>query len=154
MACMTTPAGTPSESAVTPAAPMLVLDRKSNGRAIYDPEAKRALVQQCLQPGVSVAATALRAGVNANLLRKWITKHQRAIGERATAPPSTIAGDLMPVVLRCDAAAAMTAAPASGSLAGAPTPITIELHGARVHVASGVDPTTLAAVVRALRATA
>lgn len=69
---MTTPAGTPSESAVTAPAPMLVLDRKSNGRAIYDPEAKRALVQQCLQPGVSVAATALRAGVNANLLRKWI----------------------------------------------------------------------------------
>lgn len=133
---------------------MLVLDRKSNGRAIYDLEAKRALVQQCLQPSVSVAATALRAGVNANLLRKWITKHQRAIGGRATAPPSTIAGDLMPVVLRCDTAAAVTAARAPGSLAGAPAPITIELHGARVHVASGVDPTTLAAVVQALRATA
>lgn len=58
---MTTPAGTPSESAVTQPVPILVLDRKSNGRAIYDPEAKRALVQQCLQPGVSVAATALRA---------------------------------------------------------------------------------------------
>src|SRR2546425_8950633 len=81
MACMPTPASIPSESAVTPPAPMSVLDRKSNGRAIYDPEAKRALVQQCLQPGVSVAATALRAGVNANLLRKWITKYQRALGE-------------------------------------------------------------------------
>lgn len=133
---------------------MLVLDRKSNGCAIYDPEAKRALVQQCLQPGVSVAATALRAGVNANLLRKWITKHQRANGERATAPPSTLAGDLMPVVLRCDTAAAVNTAPTPSSLAATPAPITIELHGARVHVASGADPTTLTAVVQALRVTA
>src|SRR3989442_2019856 len=132
MACMTTPASIPSESAVTPPAPMSVLDRKSNGRAIYDPEAKRALVQQCLQPGVSVAATALRAGVNANLLRKWITKYQRALGERASAFPRAVANDLLPVVLRN--APILTNAPPSAG----PAPITIGLHGACVHLPSGL----------------
>jgi len=40
-------------------------------RRRFDPQAKRELVQACLQPGVSVAGTALEHGVHANLLRKW-----------------------------------------------------------------------------------
>lgn len=52
----------------------LVTGRKRDGRCRYDPQAKLELVRECLKPGVSVAKMALQHGINANLLRKWITK--------------------------------------------------------------------------------
>ena len=63
-----------------------------NGRRRYDPVSKQRLVEACLQPGVSLAGVALRHGVNANLLRKWVAVQQQrqrngvAVGtiERAT----------------------------------------------------------------------
>ena len=58
--------------------PDLVAGRKRNGRGIYNKDAKRRLVEACLQPGVSVARMALIHSLNANLLRKWITEHQAA----------------------------------------------------------------------------
>jgi transposase-like protein len=54
----------------------LVLKRIRGGRCRYDPQVKQELVKRALQPGVSVAALAMQHGVNANLLRKWITKWQ------------------------------------------------------------------------------
>jgi transposase len=48
---------------------------KRDGRRRYDKQAKRELVQACLEPGVSVARMALEHGLNANLLRKWITQY-------------------------------------------------------------------------------
>lgn len=33
---------------------------------------KTQVVQECLQPGVSIASVALRHGINTNLVRKWI----------------------------------------------------------------------------------
>ncbi len=55
----------------------LVVGHKRDGRCCYDKDAKRELVEACLQPGVSVARMALRHGINANLLRTWIGKYQR-----------------------------------------------------------------------------
>ncbi len=55
----------------------LVVGRRRDGRCCYDPQAKRELIEACLQPDVSVAKLALAHGVNANLLRTWIGKHQR-----------------------------------------------------------------------------
>ena len=55
----------------------LVVGRKQDGRNCYDPQAKRELVEACLRPGVSVAKLALTHGVNANLLRTWISDYQR-----------------------------------------------------------------------------
>jgi transposase len=46
-----------------------------DGRRRYDEGAKRALIEAALQPGVSVARLAQEHGINANLLRKWITKY-------------------------------------------------------------------------------
>ena len=57
--------------------PGLVRGHKRDGRCIYDRRAKQELVRRCQQPGVSVAATALAHGLNANLLRKWITLASR-----------------------------------------------------------------------------
>ena len=63
----------------------LVIDRKRKGRNVYSARAKRALVEACMRPGVSVAKMALTHGVNANLLRKWIRTH---VGENPGAPQS------------------------------------------------------------------
>jgi transposase len=54
----------------------LVLGRDRGGRCKYDPQAKTELIQECMKPGVSVARIALQHGINANLLRAWITKAQ------------------------------------------------------------------------------
>ncbi|VVE58460.1 transposase [Pandoraea anapnoica] len=52
-----------------------VVRQSSDGRRRYDEKSKRALIEAALQPGVSVARLAQEHGVNANLLRKWITKY-------------------------------------------------------------------------------
>ncbi|MBZ9785824.1 transposase [Pseudomonas sp. REP124] len=41
-------------------------------RTSYPKPFKAQVVQECLQPGVSMASVALRHGINANLVRKWI----------------------------------------------------------------------------------
>lgn len=52
-----------------------VVRHSSVGRRRYDEKGKRALVEAALQPGASVARLAQEHGINANLLRKWITKY-------------------------------------------------------------------------------
>ena len=52
-----------------------VIGRTQSGRCRYDKVRKRALVEACLRPGVSVARQALENGINANLLRKWIARY-------------------------------------------------------------------------------
>ena len=66
----------------------LVVSRKQDGRCCYDPQAKRELIEACLQPGVSVAKLALTHGVNANQLRTWMTKHQRQLSAGGSLLPS------------------------------------------------------------------
>lgn len=52
-----------------------VVRQSRDGRRRYDEMDKRALVEAALRPGVSVASMAQEHGINANLLRKWITKY-------------------------------------------------------------------------------
>lgn len=67
--------------------PGLVRGHKRDGRCVYDRQAKRELVRRCQEPGVSVAGMALAHGINANLLRKWMTKGvRRRRGEDLPAP--------------------------------------------------------------------
>lgn len=54
--------------------PNLLRGHKSDGRCVYDEAAKQELVRRCQQPGVSLARTAMLHGVNANLLRKWVSQ--------------------------------------------------------------------------------
>ncbi|MGO4168381.1 IS66-like element accessory protein TnpA [Novosphingobium sp. YAF33] len=59
----------------------------SNGRRYYGRAGKARLVQACLEPGISVARLALEHGVNANQLRKWVSKFQQrqsTNGQRST----------------------------------------------------------------------
>ncbi|MGF6933688.1 transposase [Paraburkholderia sp. UCT70] len=55
-----------------------VVFKSRDGRRRYDENGKRALIESALQPGVSVARLAQEHGLNANLLRKWITKYLMA----------------------------------------------------------------------------
>jgi transposase len=55
----------------------MVVRRLSDGRRRFDAQAKRELIEASLKRGVSVAGLALAHGINANLLRKWISRHQR-----------------------------------------------------------------------------
>ena len=45
-------------------------------RTSYPKPFKAQVVQECLQPGVSMASVALRHGINANLVRKWIPAYR------------------------------------------------------------------------------
>jgi transposase len=67
-------------------------------RRRFDPQAKRELVQACLQPGVSVARMALEHKLNANLLRKWISQHQQEQGGHG-ATTGTNADIALPVTV-------------------------------------------------------
>jgi transposase len=71
---------------------LVVTGTRRDGRRRYDEDSKQALVMACLQPGVSLAGMALKHGVNANLLRKWVVSHQLVAGAPA-----------MPVADRIDA---------------------------------------------------
>jgi transposase len=55
---------------------LVVTGVRRNGRRRYDAQSKAALAKACLQPGVSLAGMALKHGVNANLLRKWVVKQK------------------------------------------------------------------------------
>ena len=55
----------------------LVVGHKRDGRSIYDPQARRDLVQAIRQPGVSLARIARTCGINANVLSNWVRQHER-----------------------------------------------------------------------------
>ena len=77
----------------------LVVSRKVDGRCCYDPQAKRELIEASLQPGVSVAKLALAHGINANLLRTWMTKHQRqSLVGNSVRPSVATQAPFIPVV--------------------------------------------------------
>ncbi|WP_020405465.1 transposase, partial [Hahella ganghwensis] len=47
--------------------------RSSRKRRQYSAEFKAKIIAACQQPGVSVSAIALDNGLNANLVRRWIS---------------------------------------------------------------------------------
>jgi transposase-like protein len=77
---------------------------RRDGRRRYDADAKQALARACLKPGVSLAGMALRHGVNANLLRKWVDSYRRANDAAAPAMPTACATDAFVPVLFDDGA--------------------------------------------------
>ena len=66
--------------------------RRSRRR--YTDEFKKQAIEACLQPGISMASVALANGLNANLLRRWVTERQDEAADSAILPdqgPSVIA---------------------------------------------------------------
>jgi transposase-like protein len=55
-------------------------------RRRHSAEFKESVIQECMRPGVSMAAVALAHGLNATMLRKWVTD-----SERKDAPSQAVA---------------------------------------------------------------
>ena len=49
-------------------------------RRRHSAEFKAKAVQECMQPGVSIAAIALHHRLNANLLRRWVAEQEAKNG--------------------------------------------------------------------------
>ena len=139
----------PTHSSFTPL-PITGIDR--GGKRRYDPQAKRALIQACPEPGISLAGLALAHGVNANLLRKWVVKHQRHVPREAdvTAPGASmfvpvIVGAQEPTSIGAPMRTPATAPhPSSRLQARLPNGVTLEL------ACGQQDTTLLSALIDAL----
>jgi transposase len=57
-------------------------------RRRHSSEFKAAVIQECMHPGVSIAAVALAHSLNANMLRKWLVDAQNALPSKRKAAPA------------------------------------------------------------------
>ena|SRR5690606_5406935 len=55
-------------------------------RRRFSREFKAEIVVRCLEPGASVSRIALDNGLNANLVRRWISEARRASTDPVTSP--------------------------------------------------------------------
>ena len=111
----------------------------TGGRRTYNVAAKRALVQMCLRPGVSVASTALAHGINANLLRRWMVQYGPGTKSAADSRSGT---SLVPVSTGSPATLRIPLHPEAG--------IEIILMGSTIGVRGIVDARALRAVLDCL----
>lgn len=143
-----------------------VINVGRDGKRRYDPHGKQQLIEACLQPGVSVAGLALRHGVNANLLRNWVCKHQRkgagdAVSNVANERPSS---PMLPFVTVVTSSRGATTPNQSGLLPSPPDPgptlplapaavrLTVEMpNGVSLQLdCSGQDATLVKAMIETL----
>lgn len=68
------------------------------GKRTFDPAGKRRLIEVCRHPGVSISGMALRAGVNANQLRKWVRDDEYERAQVASGAAVTVEPAFVPVV--------------------------------------------------------
>ncbi len=116
-------------------------------RRVHDRAFKDDMVAQSLVPGASVAAIAMKGGINANLLFKWRREHVKAKDAVARAGAT-----LLPVCVLPDVAAMPPSIPTAAVNRGArPGVIELEIAGAQLRLRGAVDETMLSSVLRALR---
>ena len=142
----------------------LVARTREDGRHVYRKEGKAALGAACSELGASVAAMALAHSVNANLLRKWITRagtRDRAYPEQkaqllavgnaaarpraamSTSPAQFIAADLAPIPAKSAISPVVRSAAAPALDISAPGTISIKLGDARIDIGGAVDQEAL-----------
>lgn len=135
----------------------LIVGRKRDGRNIYSSAGKRALIHACLQPGISVAGSALVNGVNANLLRKWIQRYQgRQNSKKPAAKSNHRLIPLLPIQLNEPSTALKathTPPPTiepTQTVAVQSNQIEIEIAGAKLTLRGNVDAHQLRTVLACL----
>ena len=144
--------------------PLKVTKVGPRGKRTFDPDGKRRLVEACRHPGVSISGMALKAGVNANQLHKWIRDDERedAVDDAAECVvppfmPVVTLGEVSrpveamvesaPVVARREAAAPALRGPVPARLrAQLPNGVTLELE------CGGRDGALVKAMIEALGA--
>jgi len=104
-------------------------------RRRFSAEFKREVVQACQQPGMSLSGVALRYGLNANMVRKWVVRER--LGESMPAP----AAKLVPVVI----------APASTTRESAAA-IEIETAHGLVRIHGQIDANLMRVVIESMTA--
>lgn len=134
----------------------LVVKAKRDGRSVYSRAGKRLLIEACSQPGASVAAIAMAHGINANLLRKWVSADQSRRAPRATSKVHVAAPVLLPVEMAvpplANSVAEASSKPPLVASSAMCTSLVIEIAGARIVVdAASVDRKVLRAVIDCLR---
>lgn len=121
----------------------LIRGRKSNGRSMYHAAAKRELVRRCLQPGVSLAATAVAHGLNPNLLRKWVVLQTGQSRNRAAVPKLLAVTALATAVPEAVPAIAPAAAPGQWQLE-------LVVAGGTIRIRGRIDAESLRTVLDCL----
>jgi transposase len=121
------------------------------GRRTYPLTYKLDVVRQCSEAGVSVAAIALAHRINANLVRRWIVRHQRVLPASVLERQTT----LLPVIMATATSAPGSRADDQVDAAGkrrrlGAAAIEIELYGARIYLRGGVDAQALRSVLDVL----
>ena len=114
---------------------LVVTGTRRDGRHCYDKASKAVLARACLEPGVSLAGMALRHGVNANLLRKWVVKYQLSSDATSPLSPVSALSAFVPVLL-ADCGVATIArgkrTPIRPAVAKVPPPTTVSVPLARL----------------------
>lgn len=114
---------------------------------------KREMVARSLVPGASVAAVALEAGINSNLLFAWRRMHLSAQERPLTPVPSDPSPMLLPVTIEA-APIAQCPAPATQTPRQPVGTIEIDVGGARVRLRGAVDEASVRHVLQTLKALA
>lgn len=120
-------------------------------------EERRAIVEETLAPGASVARVARERGVNASQVFHWRSLYRRGMLGGAAAPAALLrvrldegpAGESP--VDATGAAPVRERAPAADTASPTPGTIHLQLAKARVRIEGCADPSTLRAVLKALR---
>lgn len=136
---------------------LLVTGTGRDGRRRYDPQSKRDLAKACLQPGVSLAGMALKHGVNANLLRKWVGSYQLTSTGAGASMDSPVDA-FVPVVLGSSRSTTQTGqeqrseAPASGAAVIPPVRLRAQLpNGVTLEFeCTGKDAALVSTIVQTL----
>jgi transposase len=74
-------------------------------RRRHSAEFKAGVIEECLRPGISIAAVALAHGLNANMLRKWVIDGEHRVcalapsADPAPEPPAMPAPTFIPLAL-------------------------------------------------------
>lgn len=114
------------------------------GRRWFSDWYRRDVIRRCMEPGASVASIAMQAGLNANLVRKWIARAKQHEAHDPVAESVT----WLPVSQAQDVEAPTVSPTPSDVAAGS---IEIRVGAAVIVIGPGVSDDRLMTVIRALR---
>jgi len=116
----------------------------ARGRRWFADWYRRDVIRRCLEPGASVAAIAMQAGLNANLVRKWIARAK----DHEAHDPVTEKVHWLPVS-QAHEVAPPTVSPRSSDVVA--SSIEIKIGAASILIGPDVSDERLMTVIRALR---
>lgn len=82
-------------------------------RRRHSAQYKAAVIQECMRPGVSVAAVALAHSLNANMLRKWVIDAEHALPPK---PKAVLSAQEVPMPVPTFVPLALPAASVEGDI--------------------------------------